>query len=73
MSEAQLAQFIAHQPLTFLHAATPEAGRSEVCRANTPLNCHGSCFVNELPDAQLQYLREHLNRTAAAAPGRPAT
>ena len=37
---------------------------------NDPLNCHGSCFVHDLPPAEEAALRTIVNRTLAADPSK---
>ena len=71
MRVGEFAALLEHESLHFVHAATPRAGRAETCRPGVDENCHGSCFVTELPASELAYLERLLNLSEAAAPELP--
>jgi hypothetical protein len=70
LSNDEFEGMMTHQGIHFVHAATPLSGRSTVCRKGA-LNCHGSCFVNELPESEVEYLTLLINKTKQLPTTRP--
>ena len=65
MTTSELGDFFQDQAMYHVHNTGPNAAVSGVCKSGR-LVCHGSCFVNELPAAELASMKLLINKTKAA-------
>jgi hypothetical protein len=71
---AEMVGLLRNQSMHFVHGSTATLDRNATCCSGKPiecqpLECYGSCFVDSLPQSQLDYYRTLIGKTRAADSG----